>query len=61
MDEEERNIVENDKQNNKNGIKENLYDKIPLTKSQLDVIIFILLIAFVVFFVLGALIGNGVI
>lgn len=42
------------------GFKENLYDKIPLTVKQLDIIIFLLLVAFVVFFIIGALKGNGI-
>lgn len=41
--------------------KERLYDKIPLTKKQLDVIIAVLIVAFVVVFILGALKGNGLI
>ena len=41
--------------------KESIYDKIPLSKKQLDVIIVILMVALVVFFILGALIGNGLI
>ena len=43
------------------GRKESLYDKIPLTKKQLDVIIIILMAALIFFIVLGALIGNGII
>jgi hypothetical protein len=41
--------------------KENLYDKIPLSKKQLDIIIAILIAAIIVFFVFGALIGNNII
>ena len=40
--------------------KERLYDKIPLSVKQLDIILIVLAIAFVVFLVLGALVGNGV-
>ena len=39
--------------------KERLYDKIPLTARQLDIIIIALAVAFVVFMVIGALVGNG--
>ena len=42
------------------GKKEELYDKIPLTKKQLDIIIVILIAAIVLFLVFGALIGNGI-
>lgn len=67
MDEDKQNIpaddsAEGDKQNAPpKAAKENVYDKIPLTVKQLDVIIAILLVAFVVFFVIGALKGNGII
>ena len=50
-----------EKQKAEMGYKESLYDRIPLSKKQLNVIIIILIIAVIVFFVLGALIGNGVI
>lgn len=40
--------------------KENLYDRMPLTLKQWDIIIIVLAIAIVVFFVVGALKGNGV-
>jgi hypothetical protein len=43
------------------GSKEKLYDKIPLSKKQLNIIIVILIVAIVVAFTLGALIGNGII
>jgi hypothetical protein len=43
------------------GTKENLYDKIPLSKKQLNIIIVILIVAIIVFLTLGALIGNGII
>ena len=39
--------------------KERLYDKIPLTARQLDIIIIALIVAFIVFVVVGALVGNG--
>ncbi|MDO4566854.1 MAG: hypothetical protein Q4B42_05930 [Oscillospiraceae bacterium] len=39
--------------------KERLYDKIPLSVKQLDVILVILAILFVVFFVLGIVRGQG--
>ncbi len=41
--------------------KEKVYDKIPLSVKQLDIIIVLLIIAFFVFFALGALKGNGII
>ena len=41
--------------------KESFYDKIPLSKKQLDVIIVVLMVALVAFFIIGALIGNGLI
>ena len=40
------------------GRKETLYDKIPLSKRQLDVIIAILTAAIIIFMALGALVGN---
>ena len=40
--------------------KEKLYDKIPLTVHQLDIIIVVLVILFVVFYVVGALRGHGI-
>lgn len=40
--------------------KEGLYDRIPLTKKQLDVIIVILVAAIIVFLVIGALVGNRI-
>lgn len=42
------------------GLKENLYDKIPLTVKQLDIIIILLILAFIFFFVFGALKGRGI-
>ena len=41
--------------------KERLYDKIPLTVKQLNVIIAILIVALVTFLVIGTLLGNGII
>jgi len=41
--------------------QEHIYDRIPLSKKQLDVIIIVLIIALLGFFILGALKGNGVI
>ena len=56
--------MEHDKTNEKAGIKkgakENLYDKIPLTVKQLDIIIAVMIALFVVFFVIGVLKGNGI-
>ena len=43
------------------GPKERLYDKVPLSVKQLNLIIICLVIAFFVFFVLGILAGQGVI
>ena len=45
--------------NGSKGPKESLYDKIPLTVKQLDIIIILLIAAFFVFFILGALAGRG--
>ncbi len=42
----------------KKPAKERLYDKIPLSVKQLDIILVVLAVAFVVFLVLGALKGN---
>ena len=39
------------------GAKENLYDKIPLTVKQLDIIIAVMIALFMVFFVIGVLKG----
>ena len=44
----------------KKGAKENLYDKIPLTVKQLDIIIVVMIALFIVFFVIGILKGNGI-
>ena len=41
--------------------KESLYDMIPLSKKQLDVIIAVLVVALLLFIVIGALVGNGII
>ncbi|MDR1537350.1 MAG: hypothetical protein LBU32_05025 [Clostridiales bacterium] len=43
------------------GPKEKLYDKIPLTLHQLDIVIVCLIILLIVFFVIGSLVGNGII
>jgi len=53
-------LPENDETPKVKGKKEELYDKIPLTKKQLDIIIVILIAAIVLFLVFGALIGNGI-
>ena len=42
------------------GAKEHFYDNIPLSKKQLNIIIVVLIVAIIVFFVIGALMGNGV-
>jgi len=41
--------------------KESFYDKIPLSKKQLDIIIIFLVAAMIITLIIGALIGNGVI
>jgi len=41
--------------------KESIYDRIPLSKKQLNIIIIVLVIAIIFFLVMGALIGNGII
>jgi len=41
--------------------QKNLYDRIPLTVKQLDIIIMVMISLFVVFFVIGVLKGNGII
>ena len=41
--------------------KESLYDRIPLTKKQLDVIIIFLIAAIIIFLIFGALVGNRII
>jgi len=43
------------------GTKESFYDKIPITKKQLDIIIAILFAALIIFLVFGTLIGNRII
>ena len=43
------------------GPKERLYDKVPLTVKQLDLVIICLIAAFIVFFTLGILAGRGII
>ena len=40
------------------GTKEHIYDRIPLSKKQLDVIIIVLIIALLFFFIVGAIVGN---
>ena len=55
------NEVSEDKVADNRNMKEKLYDKVALTKRQLDIIIVMLIISFVAFFVLGALKGNGII
>ena len=48
----------NEKTEIKKGAKENLYDRIPLTLKQLDIIIAVMIALFVVFFVIGVLRGK---
>ena len=50
----------NEKTEIKKGVKENLYDKIPLSVKQLDIIITVMIVLFIVFFVIGILKGNGI-
>jgi len=44
---------------NQKGIKEHFYDTLPFTIKQMDIIIALLLAALVIFFIIGALKGNG--
>ena len=62
MGEDKESVNENSDINSSDnkGAKESFYDKIPLSKKQLDVIIIVLVCAIIVFLVLGALIGNRV-
>lgn len=53
--------VPQDSSARKKNAKESLYDKVPLSVKQLDIIIIVLVIAFVVFLTLGILIGNRII
>ena len=41
--------------------KEGVYDRIPLNKKHLNIIIIVLIAAIILFFVLGVLAGKGVI
>ncbi|MDR1640220.1 MAG: hypothetical protein LBT59_11035 [Clostridiales bacterium] len=43
------------------GFKEGLYEKVTLSVRQLDIIIVVLLILTIIFFVVGSLVGNGII
>ena len=40
--------------------KEDLYDKIPITKKQLDILIAILFAALIILLVFGTLVGNRI-
>ena len=51
----------NEKTEIKKGPKEDLYDKLPFTVKQLDIIITVMIVLFIVFFVIGALKGNRII
>ena len=62
MDEEQKPHDDNEiNPSEKKPVKESFYDRIPLTKKQLDIIIIILIAAVILFFVLGALKGNHII
>ena len=52
--------VKPEQQEKSQGVKEDLYDKIPLSKKQLDIIIVILIIAFLAVLTFGALVGNDI-
>ena len=43
------------------GMKESLYDKIPVTLKQLDVFIAVMVVLFIAFLTIGILKGNGII
>ena len=49
-----------EQQKKSQGVKEDLYDKIPLSKKQLDIAIVILIIALIAFLTFGVLIGNNI-
>ena len=46
----------NETTDTKKAAKGNLYDKIPLTLKQLDIIIVVMIVLFIVFFAIGVLI-----
>ena len=52
--------VKPEQQEKSQGVKEDLYDKIPLSKKQLDIIIVILIIAFLTVLTFGVLVGNDI-
>ena len=52
--------IKPEQQEKSQGVKENLYDKIPLSKKQLDIIIVILIIAFLAVLTFGVLVGNDI-
>lgn len=52
--------VKPEQQEKSQGVKEDLYDKIPLSKKQLDIIIVILIIAFLAVLTFGVLVGNDI-
>lgn len=58
--EENKNNSPNEEIPYKNA-KERLYDKIPLNKKQMDIIIIVLCVLLVTAFVIGTLRGNGII
>ena len=41
--------------------KESIYDKIPLSEKQLNIIIILLVAAIIAFLIIGTLLGNGII
>ena len=58
FEEKKKRLLDNGDPAFKNA-KEHVYDKIPLTAHQMDIIIGVLLAAIVVFLVLGVLVGNA--
>ena len=50
--------VHNNETKEDKGAKECLYDKIPLTLKQLDIIIAVMIALFIIFFVIGVLKGK---
>jgi len=60
MDDELKPVDESKPPENK-YVKESVYDRIPLNKKQLNVIIAILIVAIIVMLTLGVLVGNDII
>ena len=60
-DNQNKRLPEDSDPTKRKPVKETLYDKIKLSKKQMDIIIILLVIAFFFFFIVGALKGNGII